>query len=147
MSAIRNITQVTLENLHELVPEYIHNNNIIIQNYEDMKEVYLGMIRDRYLFTFDRDILISCLTDLTYMYAPGDDLNKDAVVELLVLEGDEYDEEDNDEGDNDEGDNDEGDNDEEVNDDVNRSLDIPSLIQQTSVNSSSDIDDQCTSGM
>ena len=39
------------------------------------------------------------------------------------------------------------DNDEEVNDDVNRSLDIPSLIQQTSVNSSSDIDDQCTSGM
>ena len=137
MSAIRNITQVTLENLHELVPEYIHNNNIIIQNYEDMKEVYLGMIRDRYLFTFDRDILISCLTDLTYMYAPGDDLNKDAVVELLVLEGDEYDEEDNDEGDNDE----------EVNDDVNRSLDIPSLIQQTSVNSSSDIDDQCTSGM
>ena len=39
MSAIRNITQVTLENLHELVPEYIHNNNIIIQNYEDMIEV------------------------------------------------------------------------------------------------------------
>ena len=147
MSAIRNITQVTLENLHELVPEYIHNNNIIIQNYEDMKEVFLGMIRDRHLFTIDRDILAHSLIDLTYMFAPGDDLNKDAVVELLVLEGDEYDEEDNDEGDNDEGDNDEGDNDEEVNDDVNRSLDIPSLIQQTSVNSSSDIDDQCTSGM
>ena len=72
----RIITQVTLENFHELVPEYINGNNIVIQNYEDTKEVYLGMLRDNYLFTFDRDILIACLTDLTYMYAPGDDLNK-----------------------------------------------------------------------
>jgi hypothetical protein len=82
----RVITQVTLENFHELVPEYIHHNNTIIQNYDDVKEVYLSMLRDNHLFTFDRDILIACLTDLTYMYAPGDDVNKDAVVELLVLE-------------------------------------------------------------
>ena len=82
----RVIKQVTLENFHELVPEYIHHNNTIIQNYDDVKEVYLSMLRDNHLFTFDRDILIACLTDLTYMYAPGDDVNKDAVVELLVLE-------------------------------------------------------------
>jgi len=95
----RTITQVTLENFHEHVPEYIHGNNIMIQNYEDTKEVYLGMLRDNYLFTFDRDILIACLTDLTYMYAPGDDLNKDAVIDLLVLEGEESDCDDDDDED------------------------------------------------
>ena len=87
------ITQVTLDNFHEHVPEYIFNTKTIIQNYEDMKEVYLSMLRDNYLFTFDRDILIACLTDLTYMYSPGDDLNKDAVIELLVLESEDLDEE------------------------------------------------------
>lgn len=92
----RVITQVTLENFHELVPEYIFNNKLMIQNYEDTKEIYLSMLKDGYLFTFDRDILIACLTDLTYMYAPGDDVNKDAVVELLVLDS-ELEEEDDDE--------------------------------------------------
>ena len=87
------ITQVTLDNFHEHVPEYIFNTKTIIQNYEDMKEVYLSMLRNNYLFTFDRDILIACLTDLTYMYSPGDDLNKDAVIELLVLESEDLDEE------------------------------------------------------
>tara|TARA_Y100000996_G_C22212269_1_gene515926 strand:+ start:195 stop:623 length:429 start_codon:yes stop_codon:yes gene_type:complete len=100
MAPIRNITQVTLDNLHELIPEYIHNNKTIIQNYDDMKEVYLSMLRDRYLFTLDRDILVNCLTDLTYMFAPGDDLNKDAVLELLDYGDDEEDDEDEDEGDN-----------------------------------------------
>ena len=42
MPPIRNITQVTLENLHEMIPEYIHGNKVIIQNYDDMKEVYFG---------------------------------------------------------------------------------------------------------
>ena len=99
MAPIRNITQVTLDNLHELIPEYIHNNKTIIQNYDDMKEVYLSMLRDRYLFTLDRDILVNCLTDLTYMFAPGDDLNKDAVLELLDYGDDEEDDEDEDEDD------------------------------------------------
>ena len=88
---IRRIIPVTLENFHEHVPEYINGNNMTIRNYGCTKEVYLAMLRDNYLFTFDRDILIACLTDLTYMYAPGDDLNKDAVIELLVLEGEESD--------------------------------------------------------
>ena len=65
MPPIRNITQVTLENLHEMIPEYIHGNKVIIQNYDDMKEVYLSMLRDRYLITLDRDILVHSLNDLT----------------------------------------------------------------------------------
>ena len=91
MPPIRNITQVTLDNLHEHIPEYIHGNKLIIQNYDDMKNVYLQMLKNRYLFTIDRDILVPCLIDLTYMFCPGDDLNKDAVVDLLELQDDEDD--------------------------------------------------------
>tara|TARA_B100000686_G_scaffold127913_1_gene135129 strand:- start:1067 stop:1459 length:393 start_codon:yes stop_codon:yes gene_type:complete len=94
MPPIRNITQVNLDNLHEVIPEYIHGNNIIIQNYNDMREVYLGMLRDRYLFVLDRDILVHSLIDLTYMFAPGDDLNKDNVLETISLEDEEEDESD-----------------------------------------------------
>ena len=100
MPPIRNITPVTLESIHEDIPEYIHNNQIIIANYNDMKDVYLRMLKDRYLFPIDRDILIACLTDMTYMFCPGDDLNKDRVVELLELEGDD----DGDESDDEDGD-------------------------------------------
>jgi hypothetical protein len=122
----RIITQVTLENFHELVPEYINGNNIVIQNYEDTKEVYLGMLRDNYLFTFDRDILIACLTDLTYMYAPGDDLNKDAVVDLLVLEGEDSEEE--------------SEMDFGVDDSVDRTINFPSSLTDSSI-------EPCQSGM
>ena len=92
MPPIRNITQVTLDNLHEVIPEYIHGNNIIVQNYDDMKEVYLGMIRDRHLFTIDRDILVHSLIDLTYMFATGDDVNKDNVLDSITLEDEDEDE-------------------------------------------------------
>ena len=102
MPPIRNITPVTLESIHEDIPEYIHNNQIIVANYNDMKDVYLRMLKDRYLFPIDRDILIACLTDMTYMYCPGDDLNKDRVVELLELEGDDDGDDSDDDGDDDE---------------------------------------------
>tara|TARA_Y100001970_G_C14002242_1_gene734005 strand:+ start:364 stop:747 length:384 start_codon:yes stop_codon:yes gene_type:complete len=97
----RVITQVTLDNFHEVVPEYIYNTNKVLQTYDDTKEMYLSMLKDNYLFTIDRDILIACLTDLTFMYAPGDDLNKDAVIDLLVLEpglDEDSDEDDSDDG-------------------------------------------------
>ena len=128
----RVITQVTLENFHELLPEYIFGNNLIIQNYEDTKDVYLAMLRDNYLFTFDRDILIACLTDLTYMYAPGDDVNKDAVIELLVLEGEELDGSDcSDEEDVNVDDN--------VDDNVDRTINFPEDVDSSS--------EPCLSGM
>tara|TARA_B100001123_G_C15341496_1_gene1035161 strand:+ start:6631 stop:7110 length:480 start_codon:yes stop_codon:yes gene_type:complete len=107
MPPIRNITPITLDNLHEHVSEYIHGNKIIIQNYDDMKDTYLRMLRDRYLFLIDRDILIPCLIDLTYMFCPGDDFNKDAVLELLDLQEEECDEDEMDE-DDDDGDDGEG---------------------------------------
>ena len=81
------------------------------------KKIYLNMLRDGYLFTFDRDILIACLTDLTYMYAPGDDVNKDAVIELLVLDTDELDDDDDDDDDEEEA--------QVLDDTVNRTINFP----------------------
>lgn len=123
----RVITQVTLENFHELVPEYIFNQKHMIQNYEDTKEIYLSMLKEGYLFTFDRDILIACLTDLTYMYAPGDDVNKDAVIELLVLDGDLEDDDDDLEEDDD------GEqNEKQVNRTINFPPDVDSSLEPSS---------------
>jgi len=136
----RVITQVTLENFHEIVSEYIHHTKTIIQNYDDMKEVYLSMLRDNHLFTFDRDILIACLTDLTYMYAPGDDVNKDAVVELLVLETEIEEEDDMDDNDSIQSD--------ESTHQVDRTISFAKQ-DDTVLDTSLDVkaDEDCTSGM
>ena len=46
--------------------------------------------------------LIACLTDSIYMYAPGDDAIKDAVIELLVLDTDAGSDDDDDDDDDEE---------------------------------------------
>ena len=140
MPPIRNITQVTLDNLHEVIPEYIHGNNIIVQNYDDMKEVYLGMLRDRYLFTIDRDILAHSLIDLTYMFAPGDDVNKDNVLDTITLE-------DEDEGDDEEDDDSMNDSDDIVVKDIS-GMDEEECDDTTPlIQSSSGGDDNCPGGL
>ena len=97
--SVQNVTSVMLDSIHEEIPEYIYRNKIMIGNYDDMKAVYLRMLGDGYLFPIDRDTLIGCLTDLTYMFCPGDDLNKDKVLELLDYDDDD----DDDDGDDDDG--------------------------------------------
>ena len=63
MAPIRNITQVTIDNLHELIPEYIHNNKTIIQIYDAKVQHSHGEIKVKsalrrnfirnYNFTYD----------------------------------------------------------------------------------------------
>ena len=72
MPPINNLTLVTLENIHQIIPDFIISNEIIITSYEDMMETVMTMIRNKHLFNMDRNILRSCLEDLTYMYCPGD---------------------------------------------------------------------------
>lgn len=42
----------------------------------------------------DKNILRGCLEDLTYMYCPGDDINKDRVLAMLEPSDDEDDSDD-----------------------------------------------------
>ena len=90
---------VTMDNVHEIIPSYIEENKHIISSYEDMAEIILRMIRAKYFFSMDKNILRGCLEDLTYMYCPGDDVNKDRVMAMLEPSDDEDDEEDEDEDD------------------------------------------------
>jgi len=78
------IIQITAENIHELLPKYIEDNDITINDIENMIETYIKMVKSHYLFTIDRDLLKDILVDLTYMYSPNDDSNKDRVMYHLV---------------------------------------------------------------
>ena len=96
MPKITDLTLVTLENIHEVIPAFIIERQIIISSYEDMVEVILEMIKNKHVFNMDRSFLRTIMEDLTYMYCPGDDINKERVMELLDASEEEDDEEDDD---------------------------------------------------
>ena len=91
---ITDLILVTLDNVHELLPAYIAEKNIIISGYDDIMDVVLKMIKEKHFFNMDKNILRGCLEDLTYMYCPGDDINKDRVLAMLEPSDDEDDSDD-----------------------------------------------------
>ncbi len=91
-----NITEVTLDNFSETVTKYISDKGLKITDIDSMIETYLSMLGDHYLFKFDRDLLKDMLVDLTYMYSPNDDANKDRVLYHLV--GSDSDDDDSEDG-------------------------------------------------
>ena len=94
----KTFTLVTIENYHLAITEYIKENEIIISEYGDMTDCILRMIRAGYCFNMDKNLLRSFLEDLTYMYSPNDEKNKDRIVNML----EESDDEDSDDSDDDE---------------------------------------------
>ena len=54
---MKEITVVSVDNLHESIRSYIVNGDIIISSYEDMKDVVLNMIKSGYMFNMDRERL------------------------------------------------------------------------------------------
>ena len=93
------LTLVTLDNAHQVIPEYIVSKGLMIGSYEDMMDVILSMIKDRHFFNMDKNILRGCLEDLTFMYSPGDDVNKDRVVAMLEPSDDEDSDDEDDDSD------------------------------------------------
>ena len=89
MPKITDLTLVTVENIHEVIPAFIIERQILISSYEDMVEVVLEMIKNRHVFNMDRDLLRTIMEDLTYMYCPGDDINKERVMGQLEASDDE----------------------------------------------------------
>jgi hypothetical protein len=90
---------VTPEMLYETIDSYITDNNCKVKTYEGMIDVVLKMMKGGYCFSFDRDILRDAMESLTYMYCPGDEMNKDRVVCQLEDMDDDIDESDSDDGD------------------------------------------------
>lgn len=88
------IISVTNANIHEIVPKYIEDNDIKINNIDDIINTYVDMVKDKYLFLIEGDLLKDILVNITYMYSPNDDMNKDRVI--CHLTGDESDSDDSD---------------------------------------------------
>ena len=93
----RNLTLVTIDNYHEAITSFITDNEIIISEYDDMTKSILKMIREGYCFNMDKNLLRGFLEDITYMYSPNDEKNKDRIINML----EETDDEDSDEEDED----------------------------------------------
>ena len=96
---MKDLTIVTVDNLHESIRSFIMNGSILISNYEDMKEVILNMIKFGYMFNMDRDRVRDAMEDMTFMLLPTDDAIKDRVERSL-----DYDEFSDDSGDSDDSD-------------------------------------------
>ena len=78
------LKSVTNDNIHFVIPEYIEENDINIKDIDTMIDAYMRMVKDNHLFLIDRDLLKDLLVEITYMYAPNDDANKDRVLYHLV---------------------------------------------------------------
>ena len=76
---MKDITVVTVDNLHDSIRSYIMNGDIIISSYEDMKDVVLNMIKSGYMFNMDRDRLRDAMEDMTFMLLPTDDAIRDRI--------------------------------------------------------------------
>ena len=85
----KNFTLVTSENYHHAITGFIKDNEINISEYDDMTETILRMIREGYCFNMDKNLLRSFLEDLTYMYSPNDEKNKDRIINMLEESDDE----------------------------------------------------------
>ena len=81
-----DIKIIGIDDLHKTMVDYIKENKVTIKEYEEIKECVLKMIREGYLFNVDRDRLRDAMEDITYMYSPNDDLNKDRVNKGLEYE-------------------------------------------------------------
>jgi len=90
------IISVTNENIHEIIPKYIEENKIKIENIDDIIETYVSMVKDKYLFVVEGDLLKDILVNITYMYSPNDDANKDRVLCHLTGDSDSDDSDDED---------------------------------------------------
>ena len=80
------VKTVTTDNLHSTILDFIKSGEIIIGEYDDMKDCILKMIRAYYVFNMDRDRLRDAMEDITYMMCPNDDINKDRVSRGLEYE-------------------------------------------------------------
>ena len=93
---MKEITVVTVDELHSMIRNFIIEGKHIIADYEDMKSLVLNMIKAGYMFNMDRDRLRDAMEDITFMLCPDDDANKDRVERGL-----EYDDSDDDDSDDD----------------------------------------------
>jgi hypothetical protein len=80
-------TLVTQDNFHLEVPEFIHKNKRVIDNYEDLANVVFDMLKARYFFNIEKNHLKDLMDDLVFIFNPGSEENI-ARVQNLIYDSD-----------------------------------------------------------
>ena len=83
---IKNL--VTVDNFHVEVPKYIHENKVIIENYDDMCDVIVNMLRSNIFFNIEKNQLKDMVDDLVFIYNPACEDNEARVKNLLCDDSD-----------------------------------------------------------
>tara|TARA_Y100000817_G_scaffold314317_1_gene312762 strand:+ start:198 stop:473 length:276 start_codon:yes stop_codon:yes gene_type:complete len=78
---------VNINNCHETIINYIEENNIEINNYEDMKNTYVTMVGNHYYFVIERDLISDILIDLTFVFVPTA-VNRGRIIATIDMEDD-----------------------------------------------------------
>ena len=52
-----DLIRVTNENIHTILPKYVEDNSISINEIDDMIETYMDMVKNNHLFLIDRELL------------------------------------------------------------------------------------------
>ena len=80
-------TLVTQDNFHIEVPEFIHKNKRVIDNYEDLANVVIDMLKSRYFFNIEKNHMKDLMDDLVFIFNPGSEENI-ARVQNLIYDSD-----------------------------------------------------------
>tara|TARA_B100000674_G_C37944754_1_gene964366 strand:- start:63 stop:377 length:315 start_codon:yes stop_codon:yes gene_type:complete len=76
---------VTQENIFVEIHKYIKENDVKIQEFDDIKECIMNMMKDKYCLNVERERLRECMEDITYQIIPNDE-NKERILEGLEYE-------------------------------------------------------------
>ena len=87
---------VTVDNFHVEVPKFIHENKVIIENYDDMCDVIVNMLRSNIFINIEKGQLRDMMDDLVFIYNPACDDNE-ARVKNLICDSDDSEDEDEEE--------------------------------------------------
>ena len=83
---------VTAENFHIEVPKFIHKSKVIIENYEDMCDVIVNMLRSNIFINIEKSQLRDMMDDLVFIYNPACEENESRVKNLICDSDDDSDE-------------------------------------------------------
>lgn len=75
---------INTENCYRVISEYINNNNININDYKSLYNIYLNMIKEEYIFTVDYEKLMDIFKELAYKFNPSDN-NKNIIINTFEL--------------------------------------------------------------
>lgn len=84
MPVNNDITLVNEINFHDCIIEFLNTTNMQVDNYSDMKLVYIKMLENNYFFILNHELKLHMLIDLTYNLKQTAE-NRENILECLDI--------------------------------------------------------------